>query len=205
MSNYCIRVTEHAIQRRTTKWIGHTLHRNFFQDILLMGSQKWWEGKEWGVSDDLKEKRIDWNLTEGLDRISWIIRFGRGMDLSPEGLRKEWIYVLRVSKRSDDTFTVKIVTWDTSGDGTLRYLTFRKTAEYVICISTSDNEFGRYCFSARIKKPWKFILQFIQEVTKCDWLAVLWESIPQPFKDEAYLFYIRTQCVPRCKHSPLRL
>jgi hypothetical protein len=24
-------------------------------------------------------------------------------------------------------------------------------------------------------------------------------------KDEAYLFYIRTQCVPRCKHSPLRL
>jgi hypothetical protein len=24
-----------------------------------------------------------------------------------------------------------------------------------------------------------------------------------PFKDEAYLFYIRTQCVPRCKHSPL--
>jgi hypothetical protein len=27
----------------------------------------------------------------------------------------------------------------------------------------------------------------------------------QPFKDEAYLFYIRTQCVPRCKHSPLRL
>jgi hypothetical protein len=23
--------------------------------------------------------------------------------------------------------------------------------------------------------------------------------------DEAYLFYIRTQCVPRCKHSPLRL
>jgi hypothetical protein len=27
----------------------------------------------------------------------------------------------------------------------------------------------------------------------------------EPFKDEAYLFYIRTQCVPRCKHSPLRL
>jgi hypothetical protein len=27
----------------------------------------------------------------------------------------------------------------------------------------------------------------------------------QPFKDEAYLFYIRTECVPRCKHSPLRL
>jgi hypothetical protein len=27
----------------------------------------------------------------------------------------------------------------------------------------------------------------------------------QPFKEEAYLFYIRTQCVPRCKHSPLRL
>jgi Leu/Phe-tRNA-protein transferase len=26
-----------------------------------------------------------------------------------------------------------------------------------------------------------------------------------PFKDEAYLFYIRTQCVPRCKHSPLQL
>jgi uncharacterized protein involved in response to NO len=26
-----------------------------------------------------------------------------------------------------------------------------------------------------------------------------------PFKDEVYLFYIRTQCVPRCKHSPLRL
>jgi hypothetical protein len=25
------------------------------------------------------------------------------------------------------------------------------------------------------------------------------------FKDEAYLFYIRTQCLPRCKHSPLRL
>jgi hypothetical protein len=25
------------------------------------------------------------------------------------------------------------------------------------------------------------------------------------FKDEAYLFYIRTQCVPRCKHSPPRL
>jgi hypothetical protein len=23
--------------------------------------------------------------------------------------------------------------------------------------------------------------------------------------DEAYLFYIRTQCVPRCKHSPFRL
>jgi hypothetical protein len=23
----------------------------------------------------------------------------------------------------------------------------------------------------------------------------------KPFKDEAYLFYIRTQCVPRCKHS----
>jgi hypothetical protein len=27
----------------------------------------------------------------------------------------------------------------------------------------------------------------------------------QPFKDEAYLFYIRTQRVPRCKHTPLRL
>jgi hypothetical protein len=27
----------------------------------------------------------------------------------------------------------------------------------------------------------------------------------QPFKDEAYLFYMRTQCVPRCKHSPLWL
>jgi hypothetical protein len=26
-----------------------------------------------------------------------------------------------------------------------------------------------------------------------------------PFKDAAYLFHIRTQCVPRCKHSPLRL
>jgi hypothetical protein len=26
-----------------------------------------------------------------------------------------------------------------------------------------------------------------------------------PFKDEAYVFYIRTQCVPRCKHSPRRL
>jgi hypothetical protein len=26
-----------------------------------------------------------------------------------------------------------------------------------------------------------------------------------PFKGEAYLFSIRTQCVPRCKHSPLRL
>jgi hypothetical protein len=26
-----------------------------------------------------------------------------------------------------------------------------------------------------------------------------------PIKDEACLFYIRTQCVPRCKHSPLRL
>jgi hypothetical protein len=26
-----------------------------------------------------------------------------------------------------------------------------------------------------------------------------------PIKDEAYLFYIRTQCVPRCKNSPLRL
>jgi hypothetical protein len=26
-----------------------------------------------------------------------------------------------------------------------------------------------------------------------------------PFKDEACLFYIRTQCVPRCKHSPPRL
>jgi hypothetical protein len=25
------------------------------------------------------------------------------------------------------------------------------------------------------------------------------------FKDEAYLFDIRTQRVPRCKHSPLRL
>jgi hypothetical protein len=25
-----------------------------------------------------------------------------------------------------------------------------------------------------------------------------------PFKQEAYLFYM-TQCVPRCKHSPLRL
>jgi hypothetical protein len=25
------------------------------------------------------------------------------------------------------------------------------------------------------------------------------------FKNEVYLFYIRTQCVPRCKHSPLRL
>jgi hypothetical protein len=24
-------------------------------------------------------------------------------------------------------------------------------------------------------------------------------------KDEAFLFYIRTHCVPRCKHSPLRL
>jgi hypothetical protein len=24
-------------------------------------------------------------------------------------------------------------------------------------------------------------------------------------KDEAYLFYKRTQCVPRCKHSTLRL
>jgi hypothetical protein len=24
-------------------------------------------------------------------------------------------------------------------------------------------------------------------------------------QDEAYLFYIRTLCVPRCKHSPLRL
>jgi hypothetical protein len=31
------------------------------------------------------------------------------------------------------------------------------------------------------------------------------ETCIQPFKDEAYLFYIRTQCVPRCKHSPLRL
>jgi hypothetical protein len=26
-----------------------------------------------------------------------------------------------------------------------------------------------------------------------------------PFKDEAYLFYIRTQLVPRCKHFPIRL
>jgi exosome complex exonuclease DIS3/RRP44 len=26
-----------------------------------------------------------------------------------------------------------------------------------------------------------------------------------PSKDEVYLFYIRTRCVPRCKHSPLRL
>jgi hypothetical protein len=26
-----------------------------------------------------------------------------------------------------------------------------------------------------------------------------------PLKTERNLFYIRTQCVPRCKHSPLRL
>jgi hypothetical protein len=26
-----------------------------------------------------------------------------------------------------------------------------------------------------------------------------------PFKDKVYMFYIRTQYVPRCKHSPLRL
>jgi hypothetical protein len=25
------------------------------------------------------------------------------------------------------------------------------------------------------------------------------------FKKETYLFYVRTQCVPRCKHSPPRL
>jgi hypothetical protein len=25
------------------------------------------------------------------------------------------------------------------------------------------------------------------------------------FKDEAYLYYVRTRCVPRCKHSTLRL
>jgi hypothetical protein len=27
----------------------------------------------------------------------------------------------------------------------------------------------------------------------------------EPLKTERNLFYIRTQCVPRCKHSPLRL
>jgi len=30
-------------------------------------------------------------------------------------------------------------------------------------------------------------------------------SLNQPFKDKTCLFYIRSQCVPRCKHSPLRL
>jgi hypothetical protein len=31
------------------------------------------------------------------------------------------------------------------------------------------------------------------------------KAIFNHLKDEAYLFYIRTHCVPRCKHSPLRL
>jgi len=31
------------------------------------------------------------------------------------------------------------------------------------------------------------------------------KSLTQPFKDETYLLYIRTQSVPRSKHSPLRL
>jgi hypothetical protein len=35
--------------------------------------------------------------------------------------------------------------------------------------------------------------------------ALQFTQANQLFKDEAYLFYIRTQCVPRCKHSPLRL
>jgi hypothetical protein len=36
--------------------------------------------------------------------------------------------------------------------------------------------------------------------------CVYWRLLnPYRFKDEACLFYIRTHCVPRCKHSPLRL
>jgi hypothetical protein len=31
------------------------------------------------------------------------------------------------------------------------------------------------------------------------------KQVYYPFKDEAYLFYIGTQCVPRCEHSPVRL
>jgi hypothetical protein len=38
------------------------------------------------------------------------------------------------------------------------------------------------------------VVQLFSELLQC-----------YPFKDEAYLFYIRTQCVPRCKHSSLRL
>jgi hypothetical protein len=37
-------------------------------------------------------------------------------------------------------------------------------------------------------------------------LICLSRKIPESYiKDEACLFYIRTQCVQRCKHSPLRL
>jgi hypothetical protein len=39
-------------------------------------------------------------------------------------------------------------------------------------------------------------------------LVVVYVQLPmpyKPFKDEGYLFCIRTQCVPHCKHSPFRL
>jgi hypothetical protein len=32
-----------------------------------------------------------------------------------------------------------------------------------------------------------------------------WEDYINPLKTERNMFYVRTQCVPRCKHSPLRL
>jgi hypothetical protein len=41
-----------------------------------------------------------------------------------------------------------------------------------------------------------------QQITAC---TMAWVISPLTFKDETSLFYAKTRCVPRSKHSPLRL
>jgi hypothetical protein len=53
-------------------------------------------------------------------------------------------------------------------------------------------------FSSSTRTPFRIPPLNKQDVV---WICKLFE----PFKNETCLFYIRTQCVPRSKHSPLRL
>jgi hypothetical protein len=78
--------------------------------------------------------------------------------------------------------------------------------EYTCVINLSNSWRNHRSFSVIIGLYIGNIARYLEVL--CSWLFSMTfqeHLTSQPFKDEAYLFYIRTQCVPRCKHSPLRL
>jgi hypothetical protein len=79
----------HRIRRRKDNWIGHILRRNCLLKHVIEGkiegriqmTRRRGRGRKQPM-DDLKEKRGYLKLKEeALDRIWWITRFRKGMDL----------------------------------------------------------------------------------------------------------------------------
>ena len=93
----------HTIQRGKADWIGrilrwkclikHTVERKIEGGIEVRGRQG--RGRK-QLLDDLFERVGYCELKEkALDRAVWRIRFGRGLNLSQDGLRNEWTCMKR--------------------------------------------------------------------------------------------------------------